>query len=186
MIAALGRSEAQSIQSLGLDVVLIFKKRMLLAGGSPRVLDCDGDYFKQVWSPLNKTLRWALDTIVEVDPRYRWQVVDQVINLLPAEREPALLQTRIKEFRAENISFAMDTVSPLLALPEVKKAMDDLHLKHGIAGFVTSPSPKPFSVKCENVTLRQALNAIARAEGRGVWDYTEIHCDGRNEVVIRF
>lgn len=145
--------------------------RIGMAGGSVRILDCNGDYFKQVWSPLNKTLRQALDTIVEVDPRYRWQVVDEVINLLPATGEPALLQTRIKEFRVENISLAMDTLSPLLALPEVKKAMDDLHLKEGIAGFFTSPSPKPFSVKCENVTLRQALNAIARAEGRAVWDY---------------
>ncbi|MEK6406177.1 MAG: hypothetical protein AABN34_04360 [Acidobacteriota bacterium] len=157
-----------------------------MAGGSARVLDCDGDYFKQVWSPLNKTLRQALDTIVENDPRYRWQVVDQVINLLPATGEPVLLQTRIKEFRVENISLAMDTVSPLLKLPEVKKAMDDLDLKHGIAGFFTSPSPKPFSVKCENVTLRQALNAIARAEGRAVWDYVETHCYKQNEVIIRF
>lgn len=157
-----------------------------MAGGSVRILDCNGDYFKQVWSPLNKTLRRALDTLVENDPRYRWQVADGVINLLPAAGEPALLQTRIKEFRAENISLAIDTINPLLKLPEVEKAMDDLHLKHGVSVYITSPSPKPFSVKCENVTLRQVLNAIARAEGRAVWDYVETHCYQQNEVIIRF
>lgn len=162
-----------------------------MAGGGAIVLGCEGDYFKQLWSPMNriqtnKTLRQALDTLVENDPRYRWQVADGVINLLPATGEPALLQTRIVEFRAENITLAMDTVTPLLVLPEVQKAMDDLKLKPGVAVFFTSPSRKPFSVECRGMTLRETLNAIVRAQGRGVWDYVETHCDQRNEVVIRF
>ena len=160
--------------------------RIGMAGGSVRILDCNGDYFKQAWSPLNKTLRQALDTLVENDPRYRWQVADGVINLLPAAGEPAFLKTRIVEFRAENITLAMDTVTPLLKLPEVQKAMDDLNLKPGIAGFITSPSRKPFSVECKGMTLRQALNAIVRAQGRGVWGYVETHCYQQNEVIITF
>ena len=160
--------------------------RIGMIGGSVRILDCHGDYFKQLWSPLNKTLRQALVTIVETDSRYRWQVADEVINLLPAAGEPALLQTRISEFRAENITSGIDTVTPLLKLPEVQKAMHDLNLKPGIAVFVTSPSRKPFSVTCKGLTLRQVLNAIARAQGRIVWDYVETHCGDRNEVIIRF
>jgi hypothetical protein len=157
-----------------------------MAGGGARVLGCEGDYFKQLWGPMNKTLRQALDTIVETDPRYRWELVDGVINLLPAKAEPALLQTHISEFRVENMFSAMDALSPLLALPEVKKAMDDLHLKPGIAVFVSSVSRKPFSVKCKNVTLRQALNAIALAQGHITWDYVELHCGGKDEVIVRF
>jgi hypothetical protein len=33
---------------------------------------------------------------------------------------------------------------------------------------------------------RQALNAIAVAHGRDVWEYREIRCGERKEVIIRF
>ena len=159
-----------------------------IAGGAARVLGCEGDYFRQLWSPINKTLRQALDTIVETDPGYRWQLVDGVINLVPAEREPALLSTKISKFRVTDVTSALDALSQLLALPEVKTAMEDLHLKPGIAliSHWSSPNPKPFTVTCKGVTLRQALNAIAHAQGRATWDYVETHCDQRNEVIIRF
>ena len=65
--------------------------------------------------------REALDTIVEADPRYRWQLVDEVVNLLPADGEPALLNTRISKFRVTDVTSALDALSQLLALPEVKK-----------------------------------------------------------------
>lgn len=150
------------------------------------VRGCEQDNLKQAWTPLNKSLRQGLDTIVRADPRYRWEVVDEVINLLPAGGEPALLKTRINEFHVENMNSAIDALGPVLALPEVKKAMKGLRLKPGIVLFITSRSSKPFSVKCEGVTLRQALNAIARAQGKAIWDYFEVHCNGRDEVVIRF
>jgi len=157
-----------------------------MPGGAAWTLGCEQDNSTQVWIPLNKTLRQALDTIVERDTRYRWEMVDGTVNLLPATGEPALLQTRINDFHVENTVSAIAALGPLLALPEVKKAMNDLHLKPGIAVFISPGSPKPFSVACKGVTLRQALNAIARAQGRAVWDYIEIHCQDRNEVVIRF
>jgi hypothetical protein len=157
-----------------------------MPGGAERIVGCEQDNAKQAWSPMNKSLRQALDTIVEADPRYRWEVVDQVINLLPATGEPALLQTRISEFHVENMFSAMDALSPLLALPEVRKAMDDLHLKPGITLISSWRSPTAISVTCTNVTLRQALNAIARAHGRVAWGYIETDCAGKDEVVIRF
>lgn len=66
--------------------------------------------------------------------------------------------------------------------------MEELGLKAGIALFVSpgSSHAKAFSVRVKDVTLRQALNAIARAEGTYIWGYIETHCEGRNEVVIRF
>jgi len=66
--------------------------------------------------------------------------------------------------------------------------MKEQQLKPGISVFVSGETPKPkaFSVHCRNVTLREALNAIARAQGRAVWNYIETHCEGRNEVIIRF
>jgi hypothetical protein len=61
-------------------------------------------------------------------------------------------------------------------------------LRWGVTLFVSGQSPHPasFSVHCKDVTLKGALNAIARAQGFAVWDYVETHCDGKDEVVIRF
>ena len=159
-----------------------------MPGGATQILGCEQDNMKRAWSPLNKSLRQALDAIVETDTRYRWQIADGVINLLPAEGEPALLRTRIRKFHVTDVTSALDALNQLIALPEVKEGMDALHLKPGIAAisYWSSPNPKPFSVAFKNVTLRQALNAIAAASGKHIWDYVETHCNERNEVVIRF
>lgn len=157
-------------------------------GGIVKIDACREEAVSQTWQPLGYPLQQVLDTIVNADPRYKWVNEDGVINLLPSIGEPSLLQTPIKRFRAKDVSFARDALKSLLALPEVQKAMIRLHLKPGVNIFVSpqSPNPKSFSVSVEDITLREALNAIARAQGREVWEYIEIHCDGRNEVVIRF
>jgi len=162
--------------------------RTHLPGGMVRIVGCEQDTFMQSWKPLGSSLSQVLNTLVAADPRYQWKMQDGVVNLLPATGEPLLLKTRLNGFHMENISSALDPLDQLLALPEVKTRMRDLHLKPGIA-IITSSSPanpSKFSVKQNGGTLRQALNAIASAQGRGIWEYIEIHCEGKNEVIIRF
>jgi hypothetical protein len=170
------------------DVFYSSLGRTHLPGGMVRVVDCEPDTLMQSWKPSNSSLSQVLDTLVATDPRYRWQMRDGVINLLPAAGEPALLKTHLSKFEVEDLASAREALARLLALPEVEKGMRDLHLKPGIAmitGF-SPPNPPKFSVKQNGGTLRQALNAIAHAEGHSIWEYIEVHCDGRDEVVIRF
>lgn len=156
-------------------------------GGMASIQYCEGDSPKHAWSPKGQPLRQVLDTIVEADPRYRWQVEDGAINLLPIDGEPAFLRTRISKFRVTDVTSPLDALGKLQSLPEVKRGMADLHLKPGIALIsYLSSHPKPFSVTCKNVTLRQALNAIAHAQGHAIWDYVEVHCNGTDQVIIRF
>ncbi|MGH9963033.1 MAG: hypothetical protein ACREBC_38940, partial [Pyrinomonadaceae bacterium] len=105
-----------------------------------------------------------------------------------ATGEPELLGTRINKFYSKRVSSASYALSQLLALPEVTKAMNDLDLKPGVVlvKSLSRPHPPKFSVRQDGGTLRQALNAIARAHGREVWQYIETHCDGSNEIVITF
>jgi hypothetical protein len=170
------------------DVFYSSLGRTRLPGGMVRLVDCEPDTLMQSWKPSNSHLSQVLDTLVATDPRYRWQMQDGVVNLLPAAGEPTLLKTRLNEFDLEDIGSAREALARLLALPEVKKGMRDLHLKPGIAIIVgpSLPNPPKSSVKQSGGTLRQALNAIALAQGRAIWEYIEIHCDGRDEVVIRF
>lgn len=88
----------------------------------------------------------------------------------------------------DDIDSADVALGSLLALPEVKQAMNALGLNHGLVLLVspTSPRPSKFSVNCKGASLRGVLNCIARAQGRAIWDYLETHCNGRNEVVIKF
>lgn len=157
-------------------------------GGMATVVDCEPDTLMQSWKPSNAALGQVLDTLVATDPRYRWQMQDGVVNLLSAMGEPALLKTRLNQFDIKDVASAWEALSLLLALPEVKQRMRDLQLKPGIAIITGSSQPNPpkTSVKQHGGTLRQALNAIALAQGRAIWEYTERHCDNQREVVIRF
>src|SRR6266403_3177377 len=62
-----------------------------LPGGSVWVRRCDTEeaLFHQDSRVL--PLRDALDSIVRMDPRYRWQNANGVVNLMPAAGEPELL-----------------------------------------------------------------------------------------------
>lgn len=157
-------------------------------GGIIKIGNCEEDTFKQPLRTQGLSLREVLKTIATADPRYRWVHEDGVVNLIPSMGEPDLLKVRIAEFDAESVASADAALSRLLALPEVKGRIAELRLKHGLTLFVSpvSPNPTRFDVHCKSVTLREALNAIARAQTRAVWDYVEIHCGGRDEVVIRF
>lgn len=157
-------------------------------GGLVQVFACEADASKPAPQQRGASLGQALDALVSLDRRYRWHVDDGVINLLPASDEPALLRTQIARFSPRKVFSAREALSRLLTLDEIKGAMEELGLKAGIAVFVSPGSrhPKAFSLSLMDVTLRQALNAIARAQGTGIWEYIETHCRGRNEVVIRF
>lgn len=157
-------------------------------GGMARLASCEPDTLLQSWKPSEAALREVLDVLVASDPRYKWKMEDDVVNLLPATGEPTLLKTRLSEFNIEDTASARAALAQLLALSEVKKRMRDLHLKPGIALItgLSTPHPTKFSVKQSGGTLRDALNAIARAEGQGIWDYVETHCNGTDEVMIRF
>lgn len=157
-------------------------------GGMIRTSSCEQQPANQVWRPMGSPLRDVLDSIVLADPQYFWRTDDGVINLLPKTGEPQLLHVLISEFSIDDATSAMASLSQLLARPEITTAMTDLKLDWGlqVGTFPSSPNPKKFSVHCKDVTLRQALNAIARMEGRAVWYYVETRCNGNHEVVIKF
>ena len=54
------------------------------------------------------------------------------------------------------------------------------------SGSGVDDSQPGFSVSCSNVTFQEALNAIVSANGKGVWAYSERHCNGRDEIGINF
>ncbi len=162
--------------------------RVFLSGGMVRLLPCEGDSLRIAWRPAGSPLRQVLDDIVSKDPAYDWQVQEGVVNLLPSSGEPKLLSTRLNKFQLLDVSSASYALDQILKQPQLRKSMHKLRLSAGLTlvKSLSAPHPRRFSVRFNGGTLRQALNAIASAQGRAIWEYVEIRCDGKNEVVIRF
>jgi hypothetical protein len=156
-------------------------------GGIVRVGACSDEPTVFTWRPAGANLRDTLKAIVLADPRYTWEYREGLVNILPVGGEPALLKTRIAKLDVGNATSANWPLGLLLALPEVKKAMTDLKLRWGVKLYFGAESRQHgFSVLCKDVSLLEALNAIARSHGSAVWDYVETHCDGKDEVTISF
>lgn len=137
--------------------------------------------------PTGSTLRELLDSIVAADPQYRWRMEGGVVNLIPAGDVSALLKVRVVRFRAERIRTPDEALGKLFKTPEVRKALTDPAvgsrlLRGGIGYYNPHPDAstgvKTFSVSRDNVTVREALNAIARAHGRAVWVFKQGGCNG--------
>jgi hypothetical protein len=134
-------------------------------------------------------LKDVLDSIVRMDPRYKWQNEKGIINLLPAEGEPVLLNVRIRHYKVD--ADLNQALRELLRLPEVTSGASSLGLKLNTARLLVGPSPiYPFSLRIKvdvsDITLRDALNALVRAHGRAIWEYREFRCNGTNEFSVNF
>ena len=159
-------------------------------GGRVRMLGCESQEAQQEIARLNSTLREVLDSIVSANRLFTWRAENGVINLIPTTGLPPLLETRVNEFRMDKVASTQSALSALLALPEVKNRIAELRLSEGLNLMVVPTASVPdqhrFDVHCKDVTLRDALNAIARAQGRAVWSYTERQCNGKNVYSIDF
>ena len=174
-----------------------FSQVMLQAhapGGIATIARCDEEA-KYQFGENRTSLREALDAIVYSDPANRWENKDGIVNLIPVNHMPALLELRIAEFQVENAKTVLHALEHLLRLPEVQKRIAQLNLEElsrepGLTdlkrpGSIT-PEPVGLNVHCKKTTLRGVLNSIALAHGSAVWSYTERHCDGRNMFRIDF
>jgi hypothetical protein len=155
-----------------------------LPGGAAVIVGCQKDAERQ-WNPQGESLGQVLNEMTAVDKSYRWEVQDGAINLLPAAGEPLLLKTQVGEFKIESTS-TWEALNQLKSRPEIRQAKLNLGLKEGITLIMSSSRPTAFSVPFKGGTFRQALNAIAVALGSEVWDYQEIRCGERKELIIRF
>ena len=160
------------------------------AGGVVRLPTCEPDPIKQVWRPSNSRLADLLDLIVLADTDYRWRFEKGAVNLLPKTGEPELLKTHIARFDVEDVGSTRLALDYLLEAPEIKNRMAELNLSNDaleVSSILSSPKPSTFGLHCRNVTLREALNAIAVAKkGAALWVYSERHCNGQHQVAITF
>jgi hypothetical protein len=160
-------------------------------GGIVKVPACE-ERARAVFTSQGATLRNVLDSAVSSDPEYLWDVEEGVVNLLPRGGEPSFLKLRVRQFKAEEVGTLNEALDQLLATPEVRRGVQDpalgVQVFRGGLGYYGSDESggRKFSVSVENATVREALNAIVRAQGKAVWAYTQQQCNGTKSFSIDF
>lgn len=160
-------------------------------GGVAKVSGCDvrvTDNFR----PYDRSLRQVLDAIVSADSRYTWELKDDVINMIPSSGLPAFLSFRVSKVELTEVESPSEALSQLLAIPEVQRAQAGLGPRavqggaHVFCPGCPAKEKKTLSVSLKQVTIRDALNAIARAHGSAVWSFQQSECGGRRFFSLDF
>jgi len=108
-----------------------------------------------------------LDAIIKSAPGYRWRERESSIEVLPVEAANPFLDTIVSNFRVRDVDQGM-AISQLLYQPEIRNAMRAMGLKP--RDPVVLPGEKgKFSLTLGSLTMRQALNRIAKESGVWYW-----------------
>lgn len=115
------------------------------------------------------TLADVLNAVVEAAPRYHWRESEGFIEVLPRRGSSRLLDTIITNFRVNDVDAAA-AISQLVNLPEVQAGIRAMSLNPRDPGNAsTEGEPRKFSLSLEGVTVRQALNRLAKENGARFW-----------------
>ena len=161
-------------------------------GGVANVSDCNQPATHS-FTPRDSSLRGVLDAIVAIDPLYRWEVKEGAINVIPGDKLPTFLAVRMSRFDIVEVSSPREVVPQLLKVPEVRRAQAGLG-RHAVEGRVQPFCPegcppnekKKISMSLKNVTVREALNAVAREHGSAVWWFRQSECGGQKSFSLDF
>ena len=124
------------------------------------------------------TFRQLLDVIVLGHPQYRWREVDGSIDFSPVSGGSPVLDTVIPNFEVKDAYFSEATNS-LLNLPEVQGSLAAMALTRNEEGYHPRSVSKRFSLRLEQVTVRRALNEIARRSGTNFWSFRQFGNKGQ-------
>jgi hypothetical protein len=148
-----------------------------------------------LFGPSGRTLEDVLQEVVRTNPRYTWRVKNGVVNVYPIDGDPPLLNLTIVRIDIRNASTVDDAVNRLFSHREIQKRLRELSLTPGFTRLGGTSDlrrdGKPVAVQEQhydfrNVTVREALNSIARRHGKAVWEYRENSCNGTTVFQVQF
>lgn len=167
-------------------------------GGIVLTRPCSEEQAKYTYSfPSPISVHDAMEVFTSSDSSYRWSIDQGVVNLIPQSGSPAILDTHISLFDSGNDTTLAAAADLLLRLPEVRKRAKELRFDEpfsSLQGYYAINKPgatpqsmaQPLNVRVKNVTMRDALNAIVRKHGRGVWMYEEYWNSGKHYFDVSF
>jgi len=132
---------------------------------------------KLVLETANGSLKEILDSIVKQEPLYRWEVVDGVINFVPAnDRDPfieTLLNTSVSNYDPGKWTIKFQLRDAIENVPEVKKLLESNKKTFAkYQDYVSYPSiytKEDVDLRISNTTVRGILNRIVRISEHKSW-----------------
>jgi len=112
------------------------------------------------------TLADAMNAIVKSVPRYQWRESGEFIEVVPLVGGSSLLDTNIAKFQVSDAD-VKEAIDQLLMLPEVQANIKSMNLERKAPRI--EQRGKKFSVSLENVSMREALNRVAKESGTRFW-----------------
>lgn len=163
-----------------------------LSGGIV-VVSCSDNMNQYAFSRPRISIENLLSVVEQVDPEYKWEFRDGIINLLPRQGIPELLETRFQEFHTQGLT-PQEALNALLAAPETKRKKAEKGLDRAVTSFslLQSYDPDPsaadnnsrFDKDLRNVTFQQILNEIVKRAGNKTWLYTERRCGEETQFSV--
>jgi len=181
-------------ESTEADIVLVTDlETARIPGGMFRARKC-GDVEPKLIPAKDSSFQNELDRIANLKPEYQWAIDNGVFNFFPKFFTPSPLDISIAEFKVENEP-VIQAYRKLLDTPDIKNGFARLGLHEPtvqviLGGISTPPNiggvsapprdQKGITLNLKNTTLREASNAIVRADGRKTWVLSVVSCKGDN------
>lgn len=126
-------------------------------------------YHRVALSLMDANVTDVMNAIAQSSKKYQWRQNGEFVDVWPMTGGNPLLETRISSFNVKDLSQS-EAFDRLLNLPEVQASMTALNLKRRAPeGPPAKLSNSKFSVNLEGVSLREALNKVARESGMEIW-----------------
>lgn len=119
----------------------------------------------------DKTTRDVINAIVQADARYTWREHGSFVSVIPKNHRNPLLDVVISHFQVDNVD-KEEAIRRLMNLPQVKTHFPKVGLTRREIISLPGDSMNKlsrFSLKLNNVTVREAMSEIAKAAGSNYW-----------------
>jgi len=118
------------------------------------------------------TVREVLDALTNSDPRYIWTTSGQMIDVHPAKGRDTLSQIVIRHFKVDLVT-RDQALEALVRSPEIQAELRQKRIKrrefNSFPGDLAAENLPRFSLDLRDLTMREILNAIAKASDSTFW-----------------
>lgn len=169
-----------------------------VSGGVVQVSECSSEPKLHLKMHAGSSLEETMQALVKGNPTYKWEVKDRVVDLLPENGIPELLNTHVGHFDSD---IATDNLAPfsvlneLSNLPEVRLQAERLGMStSGFFGCCGAGTPgvaaggqeqkSPVKIRISELSLRDAFDSVVRSYGHYIWVYTESQCKGKKTYYV--
>jgi hypothetical protein len=117
-----------------------------------------------------------------------WQLLGGSLLVVKGAPVPSVLDAQVEQFTFNSSDPPSKITNALLTIPAVAKSIAKLGVSMGSPelGFAQAKNESDERVVLKNVTVREALNSIAKSAHPRVWLYRQRPCGGRQMVTINW